>query len=195
MPLMDGVVGVSRFSLQNATSIYRMNAPSTVILNGISPDRLATSTERRAVREAEGVGDHDVVLLFVGFLESIAIAEMIAGLLSAYLSAGSPPRLQGYYVEAFEDGSVCLDVLAHPFAGLAAPKRPQRLPEVMTRPEAEADVQRMIHAYDERRRLMLAGLNELVASIQLGVRERLGAQEIAVVSGIIKEAYRKLGVG
>ena len=48
---------------------------------------------------------------------------------------------------------------------------------------------------DERRRLMLAGLNELVASIQLGVRQTLGAQEIAVVSGIIKEAYRKLGVG
>ncbi len=48
---------------------------------------------------------------------------------------------------------------------------------------------------DERRRLMLAGLNELVASIQLGVRQRLGTQEIAVVSGIIKEAYRKLGVG
>jgi hypothetical protein len=48
---------------------------------------------------------------------------------------------------------------------------------------------------DERRRLMLAGLNELVTSIQLGVRQRLGAQEIAVVSGIIKEAYRKLGVG
>ncbi len=47
----------------------------------------------------------------------------------------------------------------------------------------------------ERRRLMLAGLNELVASIQLGVRQRLGTQEIAVVSGIIKDAYRKLGVG
>jgi hypothetical protein len=47
---------------------------------------------------------------------------------------------------------------------------------------------------EERRRLMLAGLNELVTSIQLGVRERLGAQEIAVVSGIIKEAYRRLGV-
>jgi hypothetical protein len=42
---------------------------------------------------------------------------------------------------------------------------------------------------------MLAGLNELVASIQLGVRQRLGTQEIAVVSGIIKDAYRKLGVG
>ena len=46
----------------------------------------------------------------------------------------------------------------------------------------------------ERRRLMLAGLNELVASIQLGVKERHGAQEEAVVSGIIKEAYRRLGV-
>ena len=47
---------------------------------------------------------------------------------------------------------------------------------------------------NERRRLMLAGLNELVASIQLGVKERHGAQEGAVVSGIIKEAYRRLGV-
>jgi hypothetical protein len=47
----------------------------------------------------------------------------------------------------------------------------------------------------ERRRLMLAGLNELVTSIQLSVRQRLGTQEIAVVSGIIKDAYRKLGVG
>ena len=46
----------------------------------------------------------------------------------------------------------------------------------------------------ERRRLMLAGLNELVTSIQLSVRQRLGAQEIAVVSGIIKDAYRKFGV-
>lgn len=47
---------------------------------------------------------------------------------------------------------------------------------------------------DERRRLMLAGLNELVTSIQLAVRQRLGTQEIAVVSGIIKEAYRRFGV-
>ena len=47
---------------------------------------------------------------------------------------------------------------------------------------------------DERRRLMLAGLNELVTSIQLGVRQGLGPQEIAVVSGIIKEAYRRFGV-
>ncbi len=46
----------------------------------------------------------------------------------------------------------------------------------------------------ERRQLMLAGLNELVASIQLGVKERHGTQEEAVVSGIIKEAYRRLGV-
>lgn len=47
---------------------------------------------------------------------------------------------------------------------------------------------------DERRSLILAGLNELVAAVQLGVRERHGAQEEAVVSGIIKEGYRKLGV-
>ncbi len=48
---------------------------------------------------------------------------------------------------------------------------------------------------DDRRRLMLAGLNELVTSIQLSVRQRFGGQEIAVVSGIIKDAYRKFGAG
>lgn len=47
---------------------------------------------------------------------------------------------------------------------------------------------------DERRSLILAGINELVVAVQLGVRERHGAQEEAVVSGIIKEGYRKLGV-
>jgi hypothetical protein len=47
---------------------------------------------------------------------------------------------------------------------------------------------------DERRSLILAGLNELVTAVQLGVRERHGAQEEAVVSGLIKEGYRKLGV-
>jgi hypothetical protein len=46
----------------------------------------------------------------------------------------------------------------------------------------------------ERRRLMLAGLNELVTSIQLGVKQGHGPEEGAVVSGIIKEAYRRLGV-
>jgi glycosyltransferase involved in cell wall biosynthesis len=71
MPLMDGVVGVSHYSLQNATSIYHMRAPSTVILNGISPDRLTTTTERNAVREAAGVEERDVVLLFVGFLDEV----------------------------------------------------------------------------------------------------------------------------
>jgi hypothetical protein len=46
----------------------------------------------------------------------------------------------------------------------------------------------------ERRSLMLAGLNELVASIQLGVKQHHGLEEEAVVSGIIKEGYRRLGV-
>jgi hypothetical protein len=46
----------------------------------------------------------------------------------------------------------------------------------------------------KRRSLMLAGLNELVASIQLGVKQHHGPQEEAVVSGIIKEGYRRLGV-
>ena len=46
---------------------------------------------------------------------------------------------------------------------------------------------------EQRRSLMLAGLNELVLVIQLAVRVKRGAQEEAVVSGIIKDAFRRLG--
>jgi len=45
----------------------------------------------------------------------------------------------------------------------------------------------------ERRKLMIAGLNELVFIVQLGVRTNYGAQEEAVVTGIIKDGFRRLG--
>lgn len=46
---------------------------------------------------------------------------------------------------------------------------------------------------EKRRELMIAGLNELVFVLQLGVRVSYGPQEEAVVSGIIKEGFRRLG--
>jgi hypothetical protein len=46
---------------------------------------------------------------------------------------------------------------------------------------------------EQRKSLMVAGLNELVFVLQLGVRMRLGKQEEAVVSGIIKEGFKRLG--
>ena len=47
---------------------------------------------------------------------------------------------------------------------------------------------------EQRKSLMVSGLNELVFVIQLAVRTRYGAEEAAVISGIIKEGFRKLGV-
>jgi uncharacterized protein YggL (DUF469 family) len=47
---------------------------------------------------------------------------------------------------------------------------------------------------DQRKSLMVSGLNELVFVIQLSVRTRYGAEEAAVISGIIKDGFRKLGV-
>jgi hypothetical protein len=46
---------------------------------------------------------------------------------------------------------------------------------------------------DQRKRLMVAGLNELVFVLQLAVRTRLGGEEEAVISGIIKDGVRRLG--
>jgi hypothetical protein len=47
---------------------------------------------------------------------------------------------------------------------------------------------------DQRKSLMVSGLNELVFVIQLEVRTRHGAEEAAVISGIIKDGFGKLGV-
>jgi hypothetical protein len=46
---------------------------------------------------------------------------------------------------------------------------------------------------EQRKSLMVAALNELVFVIQLSVRTRFGKQEEAVISGIIKEGFRRLG--
>ena len=46
---------------------------------------------------------------------------------------------------------------------------------------------------EQRRKLMVAGLNELTFVIQLAVRKRRGAEEEAVVSGLIKDGLRRVG--
>jgi Domain of unknown function (DUF4388) len=46
---------------------------------------------------------------------------------------------------------------------------------------------------EQRKSLMVAGLNELVFVIQLAIRMNHGAQEEAVISGIIKDGFRRLG--
>ncbi len=48
---------------------------------------------------------------------------------------------------------------------------------------------------EQRRALMVDALNELVFAIQLATRERQGAEEEAVISGIIKDGLRRLGAG
>ncbi|HET9315307.1 MAG TPA: hypothetical protein VFQ51_06930, partial [Vicinamibacteria bacterium] len=46
---------------------------------------------------------------------------------------------------------------------------------------------------DQRKAIMVSGLNELMYVMQLQVRTRYGKQEEAVVSGLIKEGLRRLG--
>jgi hypothetical protein len=48
---------------------------------------------------------------------------------------------------------------------------------------------------DQRRSLMVSGLNELIFVMQLAVRTERGREEEAVVSGIIKDGFKKLGPG
>jgi hypothetical protein len=48
---------------------------------------------------------------------------------------------------------------------------------------------------EHRKDLMTEGLRELVVAIQSLVREHQGVEEAAVVAGIVKDGYRRLGVG
>jgi hypothetical protein len=44
---------------------------------------------------------------------------------------------------------------------------------------------------EQRKNLIVSALNELVFILQLGVHTRWGTEEQAVVSGIIKEGFRR----
>jgi hypothetical protein len=66
------------------------------------------------------------------------------------------------------------------------------------KPYGRADYEQMLANVadlppEQRKSLMIAALNELVFVIQLAVRTRYGAQEEAVVSGIVKDGLRRLG--
>jgi glycosyltransferase involved in cell wall biosynthesis len=70
IPQMDGVIGVSEVSLGDVQDHYGLRAPSTVIMNGVSPDRLTPSVLRAVFRRSMGIGEDEIVLLFVGSLDS-----------------------------------------------------------------------------------------------------------------------------
>ncbi len=94
----------------------------------------------------------------------------------------------GEGVDAFMDG--CLDEVSRQYG--------QLFDGVDLKAYGRADYEMMLSNVadlppDQRKSLMVAGLNELVFVIQLAVRQKRGAQEEAVVSGIIKDGFKRLG--
>ncbi len=94
----------------------------------------------------------------------------------------------GAQADAFMDG--CLAEVSRQYGAL--------FDGVDLRDYGRADYEQMLANVadlpaQQRRSLMVTGLNELVFVIQLGVRTRCGTQEEAVVSGILKDGLRRLG--
>lgn len=105
------------------------------------------------------------------------------GRIYGFLKGRIGDSVDGFMEEALEDVSRQYGTL---FAG------------VDLRSYGRADFEQMLanmadQTPEQRRSVILAGLNELVLILQLAVRTKRGAQEEAVVSGIIKDAFRKLG--
>jgi hypothetical protein len=94
----------------------------------------------------------------------------------------------GESVDSFMDG--CLEEVSRQYGAL--------FDGVDLKHYGRADFEQMLTNVadlppDQRKSLMVAALNELVFIIQLSVRTKHGQQEEAVVSGIIKEGFRRLG--
>lgn len=66
MPRLDGVVGVSRQTLDEVYDVYGLDAPGELIPNGIDLAPLRAFADRAAVRERLGTPTQQVVLLFFG---------------------------------------------------------------------------------------------------------------------------------
>ena len=68
MPKLDGVVGVSRATLQNLKNFYELNIPMVHIPRGIDPSDLSSPRSRASVRKKAHVPPNAPVILFVGSL-------------------------------------------------------------------------------------------------------------------------------
>jgi glycosyltransferase involved in cell wall biosynthesis len=68
MPQVDGVVGVSETTLEEARRFYRLEAPSIFVPNGVDLGGLQTTHTREALRRRYDTPQSASVLLFVGNL-------------------------------------------------------------------------------------------------------------------------------
>jgi glycosyltransferase involved in cell wall biosynthesis len=68
MPQVDGIVGVSRATLRNVQTLYRSQAQTIYIPNGIDTKPLQHVPSRTVARKAVGIAPDVAVLLFMGNL-------------------------------------------------------------------------------------------------------------------------------
>ncbi len=133
-----------------------------------------------AAAAGEGVLQHERELDLEDIVEKFnQMFSRIYGFLRGRLGEG---------IDSFMDG--CMEEISRQYATL--------FDGVDLKHYGRADFEQMLANVadlppDQRKSLMVAALNELVFVIQLAVRTRYGAQEEAVVSGIIKDGFRKLG--
>jgi glycosyltransferase involved in cell wall biosynthesis len=102
MPQVDGVVGVSETTLEEARQFYRLQAPSIFVPNGVDLDGLRTTHAREALRREHDTPLRSTVLLFVGnlsrqkrpdrFLRVVADLSISRDSVYAWLVGDGPER-------------------------------------------------------------------------------------------------------
>ncbi len=96
MSQVEGIVGVSEMSLRNAIEMYELDVPSVCLPGGIDTDRLKPAAPRDVVREREGAGADDCVVVYVGNLSPEKRPDRFLRVLAK--ASKAQPNLQGWFV-------------------------------------------------------------------------------------------------
>ncbi len=96
MSQIDGMVGVSQMSMDNAAELYGLSVPSVCLPGGIDTDRLRPTEPREAVRAREGARPDNCVVISVASLVPQKRPDRFLRVLAKAREA--QPNLQGWLV-------------------------------------------------------------------------------------------------
>lgn len=94
MPRVDGVVGVSRRTLEEVLAFYGLACPAVFVPNGVDLAKLSPETPPERVRDAQGTPKDAIVALFVGHLGAQKRPDRFVRVFAE--AARAEPRLRGW---------------------------------------------------------------------------------------------------
>ena len=93
IPKIDGIVAVSKMTMQTLQSFYNLQVPTVNILRGVEPTALVSRITRKELRSQMGIPDDLPVIVFVGSLTQEKRLDRLFRIIQKTSEQVSPLRL------------------------------------------------------------------------------------------------------